>query len=71
MPDDLDQKRNHTMYLSNECIQKADELAAEWGIPRNAVIEYSVRAVHEARSALTYEIARQNAAKEHRQELDT
>lgn len=70
MPGDLEQKRTHSLYLTNECTHLADELAQEWGIPRNAVFEYAIRTVHGARSALTYEIARQKAEADLRREAE-
>jgi len=67
-PDEMEQKRNHTFYITNRASNLLDELAQEWGVPRNAVLERAIRAVHAARSALTYEIARQEAERELEQE---
>ena len=57
----MDQRRNHTFYISNETSLMIDELSGEWGIKRNAVLERMTHAVYEARSALTYKIAQQQA----------
>lgn len=69
MPDEMEQKRNHTMYLTNEAIAKADELAETWGIGRNAVFEIAIRGLYGARSATTYAIAEQRAAEKLRREV--
>ncbi len=69
-PDEALQKRNHTIYVTNDAIQKADELAQNWGVSRNVIFEQAIRAMFNARNALTYEVAKQQARAEIEQERE-
>lgn len=65
MPDDLQDKNSHSLYLSNEAMAMAAELAQQMGISaRSQVFEIAIRSMYDARSAITYEIAKQIARKE-------
>ncbi len=58
MRDELQDKNSHSLYLSNEAMQIAEELKTILGVSsRSIVFEIAIRALHHARSAHTYKIA--------------
>jgi hypothetical protein len=67
--DKMEQKRNHTFYITNQAIAWADEISETLGISRAQVMEMSLRAMHNARSAHTYQIAYDEALADVKREL--
>ncbi len=39
----MSEKRNTSFYLTDEALEALDQVAARWGIGRNAVIEIAAR----------------------------
>ncbi len=70
MHDDLQDKNSHSLYLSNEAMQIAQELKTVLGVSsRSLVFEIAIRALHQARSAHAYKIAYQQARTDIEKEL--
>lgn len=42
----MQRKRSTSFYLTEEAHQIIDTIANQWGIPKNSVIEISVRLLH-------------------------
>lgn len=55
---ELQDKNSHSLYLSNEAMQIAQELTEVLGVSsRSIVFEIAIRAMNHARSAHIYQIA--------------